>query len=116
VAQGLGQALLENLVYEPGTGQMVSGSFMDYAMPRADDVPPMTVISSPVPTPNNPLGAKGAGEAGAVGSLPAVINAVVDALKPFGITHLDMPATPYRIWSAIRDAKAAAARDSGARG
>jgi carbon-monoxide dehydrogenase large subunit len=116
VAQGLGQALLENLVYEPGTGQMVSGSFMDYAMPRADDVPPMTVISSPVPTPNNPLGAKGAGEAGAVGSLPAVINAVVDALKPFGITHLDMPATPYRIWSAIRNAKAAAARGSGARG
>jgi carbon-monoxide dehydrogenase large subunit len=106
VAQGLGQALLENVVYEPGTGQMVTGSFMDYAMPRADDMPFVTVISSPVPTPNNPLGAKGAGEAGTVGALPAVINAVIDALKPFGITHLDMPATPYRIWTAIEAARA----------
>ena len=86
VAMGVGQALLENLVYEPGSGQMVTGSFMDYAMPRADDMPSMNVISSPVPTPNNPLGVKGAGEAGTVGALPVVINAVVDALRPLGVT------------------------------
>jgi carbon-monoxide dehydrogenase large subunit len=113
VAQGLGQALLENLVYDPGTGQMVTGSFMDYAMPRADDMPPMHVISSPSPTPNNPLGVKGAGEAGTVGSLPAVINAVVDALRPLGVTHLDMPASPYRVWSAIQKAKGAAPPEGG---
>jgi carbon-monoxide dehydrogenase large subunit len=106
VAQGVGQALLENLVYDPGSGQMVSGSFMDYAMPRADDMPAMTVLSNPVPTPNNPLGVKGAGEAGTVGALPAVINAVVDALRPLGVTHLDMPATPARVWAAIRTARA----------
>jgi aerobic carbon-monoxide dehydrogenase large subunit len=106
VAQGLGQALLENLVYEPGTGQMVTGSFMDYAMPRADDMPSMTVISSPVPSPNNPLGVKGAGEAGTVGALPVVMNAIVDALRPLGVTHIDMPATPARLWAAIRTARA----------
>ena len=106
VAMGVGQALLENLVYEPGSGQMVTGSFMDYAMPRADDMPSMNVISSPVPTPNNPLGVKGAGEAGTVGALPVVINAVVDALRPLGVTHLDMPASPARVWAAIRKAKA----------
>jgi aerobic carbon-monoxide dehydrogenase large subunit len=105
VAQGLGQALIENLVYEPGTGQMVTGSFMDYAMPRADDMPSMTVISSPTPTPNNPLGVKGAGEAGTVGALPVVMNAVVDALRPLGVTHLDMPASPARVWAAIRKAR-----------
>jgi carbon-monoxide dehydrogenase large subunit len=106
VAQGLGQALLENLVYEPGTGQMVTGSFMDYAMPRADDMPPMDVISNSVPTPNNPLGVKGAGEAGTVGALSAVMNAVVDALRPLGVTHLDMPASPARVWAAILKARA----------
>jgi carbon-monoxide dehydrogenase large subunit len=106
VAQGLGQALLENLVYEPGSGQMLTGSFMDYAMPRADDMPSMNVISSPVPSPNNPLGVKGAGEAGTVGALPVVMNAVVDALRPLGVTHLDMPASPARVWSAIRKARA----------
>jgi carbon-monoxide dehydrogenase large subunit len=106
VAQGLGQALLENLVYEPGTGQMVTGSFMDYAMPRADDMPPMDVISNSVPTPNNPLGVKGAGEAGTVGALSAVMGAVVDALRPLGVTHLDMPASPARVWAAIQKARA----------
>jgi carbon-monoxide dehydrogenase large subunit len=105
VAQGLGQALLENLVYEPGTGQMVTGSFMDYAIPRADDMPSMTVISSPTPSPNNPLGVKGAGEAGTVGALPVVMNAIVDALRPLGVTHLDMPATPARLWAAIQKAR-----------
>jgi carbon-monoxide dehydrogenase large subunit len=106
VAQGLGQALLENLLYEPGTGQMVTGSFMDYAMPRADDLPPMDVISNPVPSPNNPLGVKGAGEAGTVGALPVIMSAVVDALRPLGVTHLDMPASPARVWAAIRKARA----------
>ena len=106
VAQGLGQALLEDLVYEPGTGQMVTGSFMDYAMPRADNMPSMTVIANPVPTPNNPLGVKGAGEAGTVGALPVIMNAVVDALRPLGVTHLDMPASPARVWAAIRKARA----------
>src|SRR5918997_481515 len=106
VAQGLGQALLENLVYEPGTGQMVTGSFMDYAMPRADDLPPMDVISNPVPTPNNPLGVKGAGEAGTVGAIPVIMSAVADALRPLGVVHLDMPASPSRVWSAIRRARA----------
>jgi carbon-monoxide dehydrogenase large subunit len=109
VAQGLGQALLENLVYEPGTGQMVTGSFMDYAMPRADDMPSMNVISAPVPSPNNPLGVKGAGEAGTVGALPVIMNAIIDALRPLGVTHLDMPASPARVWSAIRRARAAKA-------
>jgi aerobic carbon-monoxide dehydrogenase large subunit len=106
VAQGLGQALLEDLLYEPGTGQMVTGSFMDYAMPRADDMPFMEVISNPVPTPNNPLGVKGAGEAGTVGALSVIMNAVVDALRPRGVTHLDMPASPARVWAAIQKAKA----------
>jgi carbon-monoxide dehydrogenase large subunit len=112
VAQGLGQALLENLVYDPGSGQMVTGSFQDYAMPRADDMPSMNVISSPVPSPNNPLGLKGAGEAGTVGALPVIINAVVDALRPLGVTHLDMPASPARVWAAIRKARAANAGGS----
>ena len=106
VAQGLGQALLESVVYD--TGQIVTGSFMDYAMPRADSMPPVHVVSHEVPTPTNPLGVKGAGEAGTVGALPAVINAVVDALRPLGVTHLDMPASPERVWSAIQAARAAA--------
>jgi carbon-monoxide dehydrogenase large subunit len=79
-------------------GQMVTGSFMDYAMPRASDLPDLPVISNPVPTRNNPLGAKGAGEAGAVGALAVVMNAVADAL---GVAHLDMPASPERVWRAL---------------
>ena len=105
VTQGLGQALSEAIRYEPATGQLLSGSFMDYAMPRAADVPPFAVESHEVPTAVNPLGAKGAGEAGTVGALPCVINAVVDALAPLGIRHLDMPASPERVWRAIREAK-----------
>jgi aerobic carbon-monoxide dehydrogenase large subunit len=85
---------------------MITASFMDYGMPRADTMPPMNVISNEVPTATNPLGVKGAGEAGTVGALPAVMNAIIDALKPFGIRHIDMPATPQRVWAAIRDAKA----------
>jgi len=106
VAQGLGQALMERVAYDPQSGQMLSGSFMDYAMPRADTVPYMSVSSNPVPTKRNPLGAKGAGEAGTVGALPAILNAVMDALAPIGVKQLDMPATSDRIWAAIRDAGA----------
>jgi len=104
VAQGLGQALFEDIQFEAGTGQLVTGSFMDYAMPRADDMSMIDVKSNPVPTATNPLGVKGAGEAGNVGALPAVANAVVDALSRFGIEHIEMPATPERIWRAIREA------------
>ncbi len=105
IAQGLGQALFEELVYDPGTGQLLAGSFMDYAMPRADDLPSFEVDSHAVPTQMNPLGAKGVGEAGTVGALPALLNAVNHALAPLGVRHLDMPVTPERVWRAIRDAQ-----------
>ncbi len=81
---------------------MLSGSFMDYAMPRAEDLPAISVTSNPVPTSRNPLGAKGAGEAGTVGALPAIVNAVLDALAPLGVKQLDMPTTPARIWQAMQ--------------
>ena len=104
VVQGIGQALAEEIRHDPATGQLLSASFMDYAMPRAGDLPGLRVISHPVPTGQNPLGVKGAGEAGTVGALPAVISAVCDALRPCGVRHIDMPATPARIWSALRAA------------
>jgi carbon-monoxide dehydrogenase large subunit len=104
VAQGLGQALFEDLAYDAETGQLLAGSFMDYAMPRADDVPMFDVDAHEVPTQVNPLGAKGVGEAGTVGALPALLNAVNDALAPLGVRHLDMPMTPARVWGAIRAA------------
>ncbi len=107
VAQGLGQAVLENTAYDTESGQLLAGSFMDYALPRADDLPDIEVDFVEVPCLSNPLGVKGAGEAGAVGSPPAVINAIVDALTPVGVTHVDMPATPERLWKAISEAKAA---------
>jgi aerobic carbon-monoxide dehydrogenase large subunit len=103
VVQGLGQGLFEHLVYD-SAGQLLAGSFMDYALPRADDVPNFEVDSYEVPTRVNPLGAKGVGEAGTVGALPALMNAVNDALAPLGVRHLDMPVTPERVWRAIRDA------------
>ena len=109
VVHGVGQALLEEIVFDPGSGQLISGSFMDYAMPRADNLSYIDVQSNPCPTATNPLGVKGAGEAGTVGAVPAVMNAVVDALSVFGITHIDMPATPARIWEAIQKAKSQAA-------
>ncbi|HXX06912.1 MAG TPA: xanthine dehydrogenase family protein molybdopterin-binding subunit [Pseudolabrys sp.] len=105
VVQGLGQALLEQAVYD-SDGQLVTGSFMDYAMPRAHDAPMINVASHPVPTKSNPLGAKGCGEAGTSGGLPSVANAVLDALSAYGIRHLEMPMTPPRIWQAIQEAKA----------
>jgi carbon-monoxide dehydrogenase large subunit len=104
VVQGLGQALLEQAIYD-SDGQLVTGSFMDYAMPRAHDAPMIAVASHPVPTKSNPLGAKGCGEAGTSGGLPAVANAVIDALSDYGIRHLEMPMTPARIWQAIEEAK-----------
>jgi aerobic carbon-monoxide dehydrogenase large subunit len=106
IAQGLGQAVMEQVVYDRQSGQMLTGSFMDYAMPRAEDFPYLKVESNPCPTRRNPLGAKGAGEAGTVGALPAVVNAVIDALAPLGVKSLDMPTTPAKIWQAIRDAGA----------
>ena len=101
IAQGAGQALMEDIHFD-GSGQLVTASFMDYAMPHAHDLCDMEVESNPVPTKTNPLGVKGAGEAGCVGALPAVANALVDALSEFGVKHIEMPATPERIWRAMR--------------
>jgi aerobic carbon-monoxide dehydrogenase large subunit len=105
VVQGLGQALMEHVAYDED-GQMLSGSFMDYAMPRASDLPSFGFDSHPVPATTNALGAKGCGEAGCAGAMPAVMNAVVDALSELGIDHVDMPATPERVWRAIQAAGA----------
>src|SRR5436190_8963943 len=106
VIQGVGQALMEMTVYDPD-GQFLTGSFMDYALPRAADSPLVTVVNHPVPATSNVLGVKGCGEAGCAGGLACVMNAVADVLSEFGIRHLDMPATPYRVWRAIQDAQAA---------
>ena len=105
IAQGLGQALMERTVYDPDTGQLVSGSFMDYAIPRADDIPAIEFKRNCVPARTNALGVKGVGESGCTAACPAVMNAIVDALAPLGITHLDMPATPERIWAACKRAR-----------
>ncbi|HEX5328117.1 MAG TPA: molybdopterin cofactor-binding domain-containing protein, partial [Acetobacteraceae bacterium] len=107
VAQGFGQAVLERTAYDPESGQLLSGTFMDYALPRAADLPDIEVELLEIPCATNPLGVKGAGEAGAVGSPPAVMNAIVDALADDGVVGLDMPATPERVWQAIRQSKAA---------
>jgi carbon-monoxide dehydrogenase large subunit len=104
VAQGAGQAMGEVIVHDPDSGQMLTASFMDYQMPRADDLPDFRVATREVPTKVNPLGAKGVGEAGSVGAIAAVMNAVNDALAPLGIRHFDMPATPGRVWQAIQSA------------
>ncbi|MDQ6917396.1 MAG: molybdopterin-dependent oxidoreductase, partial [Pseudomonadota bacterium] len=102
VAQGIGQALLENVVYDPETGQLLSGSFLDYAMPRANDLPAIiTEFDQSMPTAFNKLGAKGVGESGTHGAIPAVVNAVIDALAPYGVTHIDMPLTGEKLWRAI---------------
>jgi carbon-monoxide dehydrogenase large subunit len=107
VAQGVGQAMLERTAYDKESGQLMSGSLMDYALPRADDLPDIEVDFIEVPCASNPLGVKGAGEAGAVGSPPAVVNAIVDALKVEGVRTIDMPATAEKVWEAIRLARAA---------
>jgi aerobic carbon-monoxide dehydrogenase large subunit len=104
VAQGIGQTFTEHLVYDKASGQLLSDSLMDYGWPRADGVCLFEMDETPVPTKTNPLGVKGAGEAGNVGALAAIMNAVVDALSPLGIAHIDMPATPEKVWHAIRAA------------
>lgn len=110
LVQGIGQALMEDTVYDPDSGQLLSASFMDYAMPRASDAPSFVFETRNTPCKTNPLGVKGAGEAGAIGSCPAVMNAVIDALdRGYGIRHIDMPATPLKVWSLIDRAKKASA-------
>jgi aerobic carbon-monoxide dehydrogenase large subunit len=106
LVQGIGQALMENCVYDRESGQLLTGSFMDYAMPRADDFPEFKIGTVCTPCTHNPIGAKGCGEAGAIGSPPAVINAVLDALSGLGVKNFDMPASPSRVWEAIQAAKA----------
>jgi carbon-monoxide dehydrogenase large subunit len=105
IVQGIGQALREQVVYD-AAGQLLTGSYMDYAMPRADDAPAFAHDFHPVPATTNPLGAKGCGVGGCAGALPSVMNALVDALSEYGIRHIDMPATPERVWRAIRAARA----------
>jgi carbon-monoxide dehydrogenase large subunit len=112
--QGIGQALMENTVYDADSGQLLSASLMDYALPRAEDMPDFSFETRNVPCKANPLGVKGAGEAGAIGSCPAVMNAVIDALwRGYGVDHLDMPATPERIWRAIAQKRAKSAASIG---
>ncbi|MFI4904201.1 MAG: xanthine dehydrogenase family protein molybdopterin-binding subunit [Burkholderiales bacterium] len=101
LAQGIGQALLENCVYDRESGQLLTGSLMDYALPRADDLPAFEVATKVTPCTHNPLGAKGCGEAGAIGAPAALMNAVMDAMSARGVTHFDMPASPHRVWSAL---------------
>jgi len=109
-AQGIGQALYENTSYDPDSGQLVTASFMDYTMPRADHIPGFEVhFVEDIPCTTNPLGIKGAGEAGSIGAPPAVMNALVDALQPYGVRHLDMPATPEKLWTILQQGAKAAA-------
>ncbi len=105
LAQGIGQALLEEIAYDPGSGQLLSASFMDYCLPRAVDLPDLDITFGELPTRSNPLGVKGSGQAGAIGAPQTVVHAVLDALAPLGVTHIDMPATPERVWRAIRAAR-----------
>ena len=109
VAQGIGQALLEHAVYDRESGQLLSGSLMDYGLPRADMFPPIISALEEIPAKTNPLGVKAIGESGTIGAPPTIINALLDALRPLGVEHIDMPATPLRIWESIRRARAAAA-------
>jgi carbon-monoxide dehydrogenase large subunit len=105
IVQGLGQALTENCVYDHDSAQLVSGSFMDYGMPRADNAPFIQSITLSLPSPNNSLGIKGVGELGPIGAPPAIVNAIVDALAGDGVGHLDMPVTPARVWQALQAAR-----------
>ncbi|MBT5111097.1 MAG: xanthine dehydrogenase family protein molybdopterin-binding subunit, partial [Rhodospirillaceae bacterium] len=104
IAQGVGQALWEEVAYDPTTGQLLTGSFMDYVMPRADQFPSFAVGHNEVPTPTNLMGAKGGGEGGTTPAPAAVVNAIVDALSDYDVTHLQMPVTPEKIWRAIHRA------------
>jgi carbon-monoxide dehydrogenase large subunit len=107
IAQGIGQALMEKVVYEPESGQLLSGSFSDYAMPRSDDMPTFQLELVEIPSTTNPLGVKAVGEAGTIGAPVTVINAILHALRPLGVKHIDMPATPLRVWEAIAQARSA---------
>jgi carbon-monoxide dehydrogenase large subunit len=109
MAQGAGQVLMEDIRFDPDSGQILTGSFMDYAMPRASDLSSVEMESNPVPTKTNPLGVKGCGEAGCVGALPAIANAVVDALSVYGVRHIDIPVTSERVWRVIQEARKQAA-------
>jgi carbon-monoxide dehydrogenase large subunit len=109
LAQGIGQALVEEAVYDRGSGQLVSGSFMDYTLPRAADLPRFESILAPSPARSNPLGVKGIGESGTTGALPAISNAVLDALSSLGVEEISLPMTPQKIWRAIKDARTRAA-------
>ena len=102
IAQGVGEAMLERIVYD-ADGQLLTGSLMDYALPRASDIPPVHLASQPSPTPLNPLGAKGVGVAGCIGVPAAIVNAAIDALAPYGVQDLTMPLTAESIWRALRD-------------
>ena len=104
VGQGIGQALIETVAYEPGSGQLVTGTFMDYGMARACDLPSYQLANQATPSPTNPLGVKGAGESGSIAAPSAVTNAVVDALWHLGVRHIDMPLTPGHVWQAIQSA------------
>src|SRR5947208_11188547 len=106
ITQGAGHIVGEQAIYDPDSGQLLNGSFMDYPMPRALMVENLRLLDHPVPTRTNPLGAKGVGEAGVTGSMPCLMNAVLDALRQAGVTHFDMPATPPRVWRALQAAKA----------
>lgn len=105
VMQGVGQALGEHAIYDRETGQLLTASFLDYPMPRADWMRTMRCDDHPVPTKSNALGAKGVGESGTSGALPAIMNAVLDAVRPAGVKNLDMPVTPDRLWRALHDAR-----------
>ena len=102
LAQGIGQALLESCVYDKASGQLLTASYMDYAMPRADNLPSFSLSTHATLCTHNPLGVKGCGEAGAIGAPAALANAIVDALKPFGVRHVEMPVTPERLWRTIQ--------------
>ena len=106
ISQGVGQALLEESYYEPETGQLLAASFMDYAMPRADSLPLLSTALSEVPAPTNRLGVRSGGEGGTTPALAAIINGIVDALSEAGVQHIEMPATPERVWHSIRAAAA----------
>jgi carbon-monoxide dehydrogenase large subunit len=110
VVQGIAQALYEEVSYDPDTGQLMTGSLLDYAVPRAEHVPSIRSVFQETPSPTNPIGVKGIGENGSIAAPPCMVHAVLDALSPFGIKHLDMPMTPPRVWSAIRTARAGASR------
>jgi carbon-monoxide dehydrogenase large subunit len=108
IVQGLGQALFEEVVYD-ANGQLITGSLMDYALPRAADLPRLKLARTETPTPVNPLGIKGIGEAGTIGSTPAIVSAVIDALAPFGVSHIDMPLTRQKIWRLCQPSRRRAA-------